>query len=253
MKSTLNNALLNDLERRYQLIIDARTTPFISDATLVAIHDYVDVCQKATGQSKKFHEFWHEQQNAWDIVWRSKQRVEEKRDIYFWGAYEALLNIHDDIESRKLGRENLASYNWQTDDIYPHLKRVHLDVVAKIEEDMNIDNSEDNKKVNPKLGIYYNSTTGKGWSKGKIFTFKDHQPEFILFEKLYKNIGTTIKRNEVLNITGTPPDDKVATYYINDLVKKMRMRTQLNTRELVQNNGNITLVGQKLDDFPNQP
>ena len=108
-----------------------------------------------------------------------------------------------------------------------------------------------NKKSD--LGIYYNPITGKGWVKGKIFTFKDHQPEFLLFEKLYKNINTTIKRNEVLNITGTSPNIKMTTFYINDLVKKIRMRTQLNTQELVQNNGNITLVGQKLDDFPNQP
>lgn len=111
---------------------------------------------------------------------------------------------------------------------------------------------ENIKKFNSKSGIYYNSITGKGWFKDKDFTFKDHQPEFRLFKELYGHIGETIKRFDVLIIMGKTEGTKNSqTNEINELVKKIRARTQLNTKELVQNNGNITLVGQKLGDFPN--
>jgi hypothetical protein len=113
------------------------------------------------------------------------------------------------------------------------------------------------RAVKKEEGVYYHAASGKGWANGKEFVFKDHQPEYRLFARLYAQIGEPVKRTEVLEILGLPPDDEkapgmnhTATFHINDLVKKMRTRTTLKTHELVLNNGNITLVAQKLPDFP---
>lgn len=117
--------------------------------------------------------------------------------------------------------------------------------------------------------IHYNFKTGIGFVDGKRFKFKDDQPEYILFDRLYKQIGKRLLKKEVLKIlkvdTEKPflkepewigrkrKDTEIThTYIINELVKKMRKRTGLNPNELVNNNGNLTLVGKKMKIPPKQ-
>jgi hypothetical protein len=88
--------------------------------------------------------------------------------------------------------------------------------------------------------IAYNPVTGVGTLRKKNFKFKDNQPEFILFKMLYENFNEPVKRELVLK-TLHKQEGKTATLAINDIAKKIRTRTGLTTKELVLNNGNITL------------
>jgi hypothetical protein len=92
----------------------------------------------------------------------------------------------------------------------------------------------------PLRAIIYNAVTGVGLLRKKKFKFKNHQPEFMLFKKLYEVLNRPIKRDEMLEILKMK-EGRNATIAINDLVKKIRSRTGLTTEELVLNNGDVTL------------
>lgn len=112
-------------------------------------------------------------------------------------------------------------------------------------------------KVNEVLGkqgkaiadIFYNPKPGIGWAKGWQFKFKDHTGEYRIFEELYAHLNDTVERKRVLELSdykqGVSPSD-----YVNDLVKEIRKKTKLTTTQLVNNNGNLTLVGNKLNEPP---
>lgn len=97
--------------------------------------------------------------------------------------------------------------------------------------------------------VHYNPTTGSGWANGKEFKFKDHKPEFRVFAQLVERIGNSVPRAEILALMGHE-ENKTATDDLTRLVVKMRERTGLDKKQLVQNNGNITLVGTLLDNPP---
>lgn len=115
-------------------------------------------------------------------------------------------------------------------------------------------------------GIYYNPDTGIGYAYGKRFKFKNDQPDFIIFSKMYENINKPVPRTEVLEVIGyeeTAVRDRLtagskqktssqvmATYKINEVAKKMRSMTGLNTDQIVNNNGDLTLVGERLPSPP---
>lgn len=115
-------------------------------------------------------------------------------------------------------------------------------------------------------GVYYNPETGIGYAYGKRFKFKNDQPDFLIFSKMYENINKPVPRSEVLEIIGykeTTDKDRlttgskqktnsqvIATYKINEVAKKMRGMTELNTDQIVNNNGDLTLVGEKLSSPP---
>lgn len=111
-------------------------------------------------------------------------------------------------------------------------------------------------------GIYYNPETGIGYAYGKRFKLKNDQSDFLIFSKMYESINKSVPRTEVLEIIGyeeTAVKDRLtagskqktssqvmATYKINEVAKKMRSMTGLNTDQIVNNNGDLTLVGEKL-------
>jgi len=102
-------------------------------------------------------------------------------------------------------------------------------------------------------GVYYNPNTGVGYAYSKRFKFKNDQPDFSIFAELYKNINHSVSRSEILKMIGyeeVGTKDTIATYKINEVVKKMRSMTGLNTDQIVNNNGAITLVGEKLSSPP---
>jgi hypothetical protein len=102
-------------------------------------------------------------------------------------------------------------------------------------------------------GIYYNPATGIGYAHGKRFKFKNNQSDFFIFAEMYKNINQPIPRSAVLKMIDyeeTGAKDTMATYKINEVTKKMRGMTGLDTDEIVNNNGALTLVGEKLASPP---
>lgn len=107
-------------------------------------------------------------------------------------------------------------------------------------------------------GIYYHKESGVGFFGKKRFKFKDHQSEFRVFGKLFDNINRSIQRHKILQLmefyTGDEKPNKALksdeTYEINELCKKIRKRTGLSINELVNNNGNLSLIGSKLKKPP---
>lgn len=127
---------------------------------------------------------------------------------------------------------------------------------------------DDIKQISVLTEIYYNKQTGIGYAHTKRFKFKNDQEEFSVFAKMYDRINKPISRIQVLKLSGyqeeksggldrlannskrKPSIHTSATYFINDLAKKMRERTGLNTDQIVNNNGELTLVGRKLKNPP---
>ena len=128
-------------------------------------------------------------------------------------------------------------------------------------------NGIDKKTIPSKLpDIHYNKTTGIGYANEKRFKFTTGSPEFNVFATMYKYINKAVSREKVLSISGygkkassteeslkdsllkdnpkrKSSDHTYATYFINELAKKIRKRTSLNIDQVVNNNGNLTLTG----------
>lgn len=91
--------------------------------------------------------------------------------------------------------------------------------------------------------ISYNKITGLGHIDHLRFKFKDHQPEFRLFGALFENINNVLSKQKVQELIGGSPFDW--TQHITAVVTKIKRRTKLTKDDLIQNNGNLTLVGTK--------
>ena len=117
-------------------------------------------------------------------------------------------------------------------------------------------------KSNPESGkkmasIEYNPITGDGIVNTTSFKFKDHQPEYRLFKLLCEKVNNKIQRYDVLvaihfyedGADIEPARKSLETEEINKVVKKIRGKTGLTTKQLVNNNGNVTLLG---NIVPNQ-
>ncbi len=111
--------------------------------------------------------------------------------------------------------------------------------------------------------IDYNETTGKGEVVGKKkFKFKDGSSEYNVFKMLYAKLGrkpSKLERLDVLVAGGFYPDHQqeldpvrrtAETACINEITKNIREKTGLNTEELVNNNGSLTLLALRQDKNP---
>lgn len=102
--------------------------------------------------------------------------------------------------------------------------------------------------------ISYDSTAGDGAVNGVPFKLKDGSPEYVVFRQLYSRIGKKIERDEVLRLAGfykdyqePDPARRISEgETINEVAKNLRKKTGLNTKQLVLNNGNLTLKGRRL-------
>lgn len=190
----------------------------------------------------------------------------EKEGIYFTDA-EAILNKIDDIEvlNAKLNyiyKENnpiepFYAFGITKNDLSQNLVwRGNPEIIKKAIKEINDKVEGSNKKE--KLGlnflpkIVYNDKTGIGITENKRFKFKNHQPEFRIFAEMYKNINNPIIRGEVLKISACKElGEDTKTYFINELTKKMRKRTGLTKDNIVNNNGDLTLVAEIIKNAPN--
>lgn len=112
------------------------------------------------------------------------------------------------------------------------------------------------------LEISYDPITGGGSINSNTFKLKDGSPEFKVFSQLYTRIGKKLDRRDVLIAIGFYDDNQdpdparktSETARINEAAKAIRERTGLDTKQLVQNAGNLTLVAKKSPkSAPNRP
>jgi hypothetical protein len=97
---------------------------------------------------------------------------------------------------------------------------------------------KDSKKI-----ITYNNITGMGRVDHHPFKFKNHQPEFRLFSDLYDNMNTAVPFERVKVLIGG--ESHSWSQRITTLVTKIKRRTKLTKDDIVQNNGSLTLIGEK--------
>ncbi|MBU6426642.1 hypothetical protein KGQ27_00135 [Patescibacteria group bacterium] len=110
--------------------------------------------------------------------------------------------------------------------------------------------------------ITYNEVTGKGEVIGKKkFKFKDGSPEYKIFNMLYAKLAkktAKLERQDVLIAGGfykdyeepDPTRKTNETAFINEVAKSIREKTGLDTEELVNNNGSLTLLVLRQDKNP---
>lgn len=101
--------------------------------------------------------------------------------------------------------------------------------------------------------IDYNQETGIGHAGSKKFKLKSNHPAYEVFKMLYNRINRNISRNDVL-VAGRfyedyqepdPARKSDETLFINEIAKTIREKTGLNTEQLVNNAGSLTLIGRK--------
>ena len=101
--------------------------------------------------------------------------------------------------------------------------------------------------------VDYNQETGNGHIRSKKFKFKSNHPTYEVFKMLYNKINRNLPRNDVLVAGGfyedyqepDPSRKSDETSFINEIAKTIREKTGLNTEELVNNAGSLTLIGIK--------
>lgn len=100
-----------------------------------------------------------------------------------------------------------------------------------------------------KARLFFNSETGIGYLNGNRFVFKNNRPKYDLFKALYENINTTLPLKEVVKVAKLDKENNLA-YQVNELITDMRRKTGLTKDQLTNNNGNLSLVVEKLDQIP---
>lgn len=256
--------LINDLERRFKLLMEMDDEDITRSSFNLAVHDYVDVLHNALSQSPSWHKYSHQMIEEWETAVTKIEGVTHREftaeetsilrargHYYLASAYYDLEAIYEYIEGGKIGREHsdndfrkMNNIQWRAKE---SLQRLHPTIIAKISEDIGSKNSE--PKTNALLGIHYNPLTGVGWANGKKFKFKDNQPDFKVFGRLYEQMGQPFLQKDIFALTGRTAGG-TSNYFVNELAKKIRERTGLSTHELVLNNGNLTLATLKLEEFP---
>lgn len=152
------------------------------------------------------------------------------------------------IEGEKTIFFKLADYK-------DYARRIHIYITTELiknDEENNLPSIKKEYEHNPKgiQFISYNDQTGTGQARKK-FKLKLDQSEHKVFSELYKNINYKVSRESILVLIGhhkegeivNKPSKKSGTYAITSLVKALREKTGLNPDELVQNGGNLILMG----------
>lgn len=99
--------------------------------------------------------------------------------------------------------------------------------------------------------VYYQEA-GIGTINGEDFKLHTKIKRNV-FGELYKHINKEVSRQKILILIGYYKEDEkpnpgyksVETYKISQFVKELRENTGLNTKQLVNNGGNLTLIGKK--------
>jgi predicted RecB family nuclease len=167
------------------------------------------------------------------------------------------------VEHQKEQKFPKESSEVKSDELIKKLEKVSKDSDEKIDTTIKRVAVWGGETVSDLPLIDYNETTGKGEVVGKKkFKFKDGSAEYTVFKMLYAKLGkkpSKLERLDVLVAGGFYPDHQqeldpvrktAETACINEIAKNIREKTGLNTEELVNNNGSLTLLALRQDKNP---
>lgn len=177
----------------------------------------------------------------------------EKRGI----AKENLISIFGQLRTKEFLVSNKIEYGADHPQVLPggvkFLFRLERNKIHKYKAYMLVVNRKKFARLalhNPK--IYYNYASGIGFINSKEFKFRVHTPECKVFELLYRKINQRVSKDEIIRASGLPipRTESGKMYTINDIAKKIRAKTKLDNRNVVLNDGNLTLIGKKVSSPP---
>ena len=258
-------ALVKDLERRFNLIAKMEIQGSDNALFYSAINGYMEVTKRAIHISPKFHTFDHAEHDKFEeeVCQKIKHdesipeterdwRVSSMFEYYYAPMYDTLEDVGKRIREQQGKGYIQFAYSMSAWKYREYLEQIHPTIIAVLEEELARDVliKEPEQKISAFVsGIFYNPITGIGWANGKKFKFKDQKPNFILFGKLYARIGNRVTKEEIWDII-RHEGNMIA---INDVAGELREKTGLNVDELVLNNGNLTLALKKLESPPPTP
>lgn len=177
------------------------------------------------------------------------------------GAIEEI-GVPDLIELGEQGSHTYSAYHRHHFKILDNYFRLYDQYNVHTNENASVNSYQIPLTINTALPtVSYDAISGVGYINQNRFKFKDHQPEYRVFAELFRNINLKVSRKSVLKLMGYNDDNNQVikarksdeTFAINELVTKIKKRTSLNKDQLINNNGNLTLRGVKLDLSPPKP
>ena len=144
--------------------------------------------------------------------------------------------------------------------IYEKAKNLNINFYNEVDKHSN--KTALNKSHAPQ--IYYDKKTGRGYINGRLLKFSKKSQGFRVFGALYTNINNPLTKYKILgliqnkkiktdqsgnlikNENGEYPIEENIIFIINDMANKLRKKLKINAEKLPMNNGDLTLVGEKL-------
>lgn len=194
---------------------------------------------------------------------------DNEEDYYFmwlplWLSYEMTKEICDKLLEKVNSEFGFAKINIHEEDKCPNIAIINKNKFYFFYKELkNFWN-----KYNPKSNfaeIYYQKEAGIGTINGQDFKLHT-ELKCRVFGELYDNLNKRVSRQKILELAdfdtnameikmtvlkGTqkkkPSIYTSETYFIRDLVKELRKNISLTPKQLVNNGGNLTLIGEKAE------
>ena len=234
--------LINDLNRRFQIIMDMKAETLHNPLFYSALAEYMAATRQGVHISEKFHMFDHTEHDKFENEVCQKimhdesipepdrpYRVFIMMDYYFAPMYDTLEGVGNRIKEQQ-GHEHIQFARSMTAEKYrDYLRHIHPAIIAVLESDLT--KSSITSASTPD-GIFYDPLSCTGFTRGSSFRFKDQKPNAILFGKLYEKSKLT--KEEIWEIIGHEGN----TIAINNLAVDLRKRAHLTIDDLVLSNNN---------------
>src|ERR1035437_2234089 len=138
-------------------------------------------------------------------------------------------------------------------DMFSELKDLKRHLVTDYATLLEVGYKKFGKKNKDSISIFFDKETGNGQTNGQDFKLKKTTAEYRIFSELFDHINTSVSRLKVLTLAHVYEEEESLeverhssdTQIITKLSKSLRIKAKLTIKTLVQNDGTLTLVGEK--------